>query len=634
MMGIFQRKGGWVAAIIFAVIGFVLVNALASRVTGVRLDLTQDRLYTLSEGSENILGSLSVPVTIDLYYSRELGNEIPQYATFAARVQDMLREFEAASRGQLTVNLLNPEPFSEIEDAAVENGLQGVPLDDSGDVVYFGLTVQADGSEDIASVPFFQTDRETFLEYDLTKLVWQVTNPEQPVVGVISSKPVFGNPLAAMRGDAPDPWFALVQAQDFFDLRYVTSAETLVEANPDILLIIHPGEMDEMFLYSIDQFLLRGGRAMVFLDPWNETFVAASTAAAGITGGMTERSDLASLLDRWGVSLLDNAVIGDREMARVVNAGRGTEVIATPYSPWVEVKPGAMNLEDAIMAPIQELLMPSPGALEIAEGSGLTLTPLITTTDQAMAIDPEELRVPDPMRLNENYAPGGIGQVLAARLSGEVESNFADGAPQPVLEPGKAPPEPIAFGPHLARSEAPMNMIVVTDADMLEDPYWTNIQNFFGQRVAVPVLDNGTFLVNALENLNGSSDLLSLRARRTGQRSFEVIDALRFEAEEQFRAQQQSLTRQLDEVQAELAGLQSPNGGGVEDPDAAMERITKELLETRRNLREVNRNLRQDIEDLETNLRFLNIGLIPILVTLFAIGLGIYRTRQRNAAAR
>ena len=202
-------------------------------------------------------------------------------------------------------------------------------------------------------MPFFQTDRETFLEYDLTKLVWQVTNPEQPVVGVISSKPVFGNPLAAMRGDAPDPWFALVQAQDFFDLRYVTSAETLVDADPDILLIIHPGEMDEMFLYAIDQFLLRGGRAMVFLDPWNETFVAASTAAAGIRGGMSERSDLSPLLEKWGISLLDNAVIGDRDMARIVNAGRGTAVIPTPYAPWMEVKPGAMNLEDAIMAPIQ-----------------------------------------------------------------------------------------------------------------------------------------------------------------------------------------------------------------------------------------------------------------------------------------
>jgi len=656
MSGLLSQRGGWLIGVAIAVILFVLVNVGVSRVVGVRLDLTQDRLFTLSDGTKSLMAGLDEPITLTFYYSDELGNRIPQYAAFATRIEDLMREMADASNGKLTIERVNPEPFSEAEDRAVELGLQGVPIDDTGDNVYFGVNAVGSDPDQSRGIPFFQADRDVFLEYDLTKLIYRTANPELATVGVISGKEVFGNPFAAMGGGPAEPWYLLIQMQDFFDVRRVASAESLLENEPDILLIIHPTELDDAFLYAIDQFMLRGGRAVILVDPWNET-AAGQRLAPGAPTIVPQTSDLKILFDRWGVEVPEGETVGDRNLARVVNAGEEGQVVAAPYISWIVPKDENRNREDAVMASVRTLLLPTPGSIRVAPDATVAVRPLITTTDDATLVPNDPDRQPDPLALLDTYTPTGESYVLAARISGSVETAFPDGPPQPAPPPqpvsaggsdgedaaatetetpAPAPaPQGPAFLPHLAESEAPLNVILVADADMAEDQYWLNVRNFFGQRIAQPFMDNGAFLLNSLENLQGSNDLLNLRARRNGQRPFERIEALRLDAEAQFRSEEQALQQKLQETEARLAELQQGPVEGADIPVtdeqmAAMQAFTDELLEIRKSLRQVNLNLRKDIEELQSSLRFLNIAAVPVLVTVFAIGLGLYRARRRS----
>ena len=308
------------------------------------------------------MASLEKPITMTFYYSDELGKRIPQYASFATRIEDMMREMAEASNGMLIIERLNPEPFSEIEDRAVELGLQGVPIDDTGDNVYFGVHAVADDPDESRGIPFFQADRDTFLEYDLTKLIWRTANPDLATVGVISGKEVFGNAFAAMGGGPAEPWYLLIQMQDFFDVRRVASADSLLENDPDMLLIIHPTDLDDEFLYAIDQYILRGGRAVILVDPWNET-AAGQRLVPGAPSFVPETSNLKILFDRWGIEVPEGETVGDRNLARVVNAGEEGQVVAAPYISWIEPKDENRNLNDAVMASIRNLVLPTPGSI-------------------------------------------------------------------------------------------------------------------------------------------------------------------------------------------------------------------------------------------------------------------------------
>lgn len=685
-----KRAPSWGFQVLGAVVVFVLVNLGVASLSGLRLDLTEDRLFTLSEGAKRVLETMPNSVQMTLYYSKRLGEEVPAFATYASRVEEMMGELADASDGKLSIAVIDPEPFSVLEDEAVERGMQGVPLGDAGDEVYFGLYIEpkGDGNSDVdlggGAIPFLQTDRASFLEYDLTKMIWRAAHPEKAKVGVVSSKEVFGDPMAGMRGQPANPWYALVQAQDFFDLSYINSAEALIEKDPDILLIIHPklpaevgesvgesgaprigapgigapgigapgiGEndvMDENLLYAIDQFLLRGGRAMIFLDPWNETTAGIRNTAPGVPLPYPIASNLDRLLNPWGITIPSDVVVGDRALGRLVNAGGEGQLISAPYPAWVQPKAEAMAQEDSVTAVLQEMLLPSPGKILVSGDAQVTVSPLITSSMDVMDLDPESLQVPDPRKILDIFEPDGDARILAARISGLVSTAFPDGPPVDIAVNPNGDPDTEeaasaqtqtaqqgpAFPPHIAESTDAMNVILVADADMLEDRYWVTVQNFFGQTVAQPFLDNGTFLVNGLENLNGSSDLLSLRARRTGSRPFERIDEIRRAAETEFRSEEQALQRRLAELEAQMAALEDPNAAPTagEEAETTAAQYTAELVQTRQALRQVNANLRRDIETLESQIRLVNILGTPSIVVLAAILFGLYRRRQKRVA--
>ena len=635
-----------IGGLILVAIVFVAINIIGNAtLSSARLDLTADRLFTLSDGTKSVLAKIEEPITLRLYYSDKLGQEIPAYGVYATRVREMLREYENAAKGKVRVEFIDPQPFSNEEDRAVAFGLQGVPVNQAGELVYFGLagTNMADKEE---VIPFIQPERERFLEYDLTKLIYNLAITKKPAVGLLSSLPLQGE----FRGprQPPEPWAVYLQMQQFFDLRPIDRDVAEIPADIGVLVIVHPKDLPEKTLYAIDQFVLRGGRALVFVDPHAEGELGRPGMAAqtGQTG-----SNMPKLFSAWGVEMVDGKFAGDRAAARRVNAGTETRVRAVDYLAWLALRDPAFDRSDILTSETQLVQMASAGILKAKDGATTTMTPLIQTSPQSAAIDVDKIRMmPDPVSLLADFKPEGERLTLAARLNGKVKSAFPDGPPpeeksaeqkegssgQPT--PPAEQPKPVA--PHLTESKEPINVVVVADTDMLEDRFWAQVQDFFGQRVAIPIANNGDFVVNAVDNLLGSNDLIGLRSRGQSARPFVLVQDLQREAETRFRAKEKELTEKLRETEKKLSELQSQgqdqSGGRAIVSKAQQEAIDQfraDILATRKELRDVQQNLRRDIQTLESWIRFANIGLIPILVALAAVFVGLARMRRRRIAA-
>ncbi|MDX1736698.1 MAG: Gldg family protein [Alphaproteobacteria bacterium] len=646
---------------ILAVLGalglFVALNLVVAGVSGLRLDLTQEKLFTLSDGSEKLLQEMKDrPIEVTLYFSSELGREVPAYGAFAGRVRDMLNEFEAVSGGGVILREVDPKPFSPEEDEAVANGLEGLPVDAGGDKVYFGLSaVYADEAEAarntpsgeglvVAGIPFFQAEREQFLEYDLMKTLYTVSNPDLPVVGIITEAPLMGDPYASMQGRTATPWAVIGQAGDFFDFEEIFEPRDFLDVNPDILLVAHPGNLRDDMQYAIEQFMMRGGKAVFLMDPWFES--KGNGYAPDRSDGSAEK-----IFTKWGIRIEETKVVGDREIAHMVNGGKDGTYFPAPYIPWLKPPQQNLNQSDPILADINDLIIPSAGAISLAEGSALSMETLITTTDQARLIEIKDLRQPDVMALLDGYeADENAPFTIAARLSGPIETAFPDGPP-PLTEEQLAeleerqkeaeengetlPEDPPRFPEHLATSEGSVNIILMADADFMADRFWVQVQDFFGQQVMMPFGDNGSFMLGMLESLNGSGELMSLRSRGITQRPFTLIEDMRNKAEEQFRSQQQEIAARLQEVEQKLNELRSSNvndanlvGEANEEVEKTISEFTASQLELRRELRSVNLALREDIESLEGSIRFVNIALVPALLIIFAVIAGLSRRRR------
>jgi ABC-type uncharacterized transport system involved in gliding motility auxiliary subunit len=680
MLGkLFSNEGRWVGGIVLAIFLFALVNVAVSTLSNYRVDLTEDQLFTLSDGTKKIISDIKEPITLSYYFSSRLGKEIPTHGNYAARVGDMLNEFESAAGDKIRIERFDPVAFSEVEDDAVKDGLQGAPIDQSGDKVYFGIVGKLGEAKE--TIPFLQPNRERFLEYDLARLIFALQRPKKPVVGIITSRLVFGDPRAQLRGQEGKTWLLVNQIKPLFELRQITSDFTTIDDDIEILLLIHPPAFQDSSYYAIDQFVLRGGRLLAFLDPYNES------AALGADGFPSPpSSNLNPLLGAWGIEMEDDKLVGDIGVARLVNAGRGDdEVVAVPFVTWLELTAANASRDDAVTSNVRVVNMASAGALRAKEGAQTTITPLLLTTNQTQIIESEAVKgqIPDIMGLLEKFEPSGETYALAARISGDAVSAFPDGAPKPseseadeaaAAKPAKSStdaataekssgeskpldkvvttggtavasetaateetPKP-ETKPHISKSSEPINVIVFADSDMLEDRFWATEQEFFGERIVFPHANNGDLVVNALDNLSGSNDLVGLRSRGTSYRPFSLIANLQTAAEQRFRAEEQRLQKKVAETQEKLQALatgKQPEAAATEvilseEQQAEIDKFRLELVETRGELRDVQLALREDIETLQGALRFANIAMIPILVTLFAAGLGGVRAWRRR----
>ena len=639
-----SRRTTAIIALIAAAVLFVAINVIAGHVLrSTRLDLTQQHLYTLSDGSKKTLARIDEPITLRFYYSPRLGDEVPSYGVFAQRVREMLEEYAALANGKIKLELLDPEPFSPTEDRAVAFGLQGVPLDQGGEQVYFGLAA-TNSTDDQQVIPFFQPDRERFLEYDLTKLVHSLAFPKKTVVGLVTSLPLEGDFMAALQGKPLEPYAVIDQLRQLDELRTLSTEFDTVPADVDVLMIVHPQNLSEKTLYAIDQFVLRGGKALVFVDPNSETQAA---HANRMTGGGPTASSLDTLFTAWGVELEKDKVAGDRRDARRVNIGTASRVEPVEYIAWLALKQDNLNHDDPITGDLTQINMATAGILKPLPGAKTNFEPLIATSTDAEEIPVDKLQgMPDVAGLLSDFKSGNAKLTLAARVTGPAETAFPDGPPKPpkdekdkdkdqkpaATDPAKDAP------PQLKTAAQPINVVVVADTDILDDRFWVQVQDFFGQRVAVPTAGNGDFVANAVDVLSGGTELMGLRTRGTSARPFEVVQEIQRQADDRSQAREKELEQQLKDTQAKIKELQGKEGAGgnvtlAAEQNQALDNFRTQMLQIRTQLRQVQLDLRQDIDRLKAALEFFDIALIPLLVGLAAIVLGVVRMRRRKRRA-
>ncbi len=622
-----------------AVVVFFTVNVLSHvAFRSARFDLTEQRLYTLTEGSRNILQGLDEPVTLRVYLSKKLAVELPGIQGYTNRVLELVQEYEQAAAGNLILHVIDPEPFSEEEDRAVGYGLRGVPLDAGNTQFYFGL-VGTNATDDQELIPFFQQSREEFLEYDLTKLVYRLGNPKQKVVGLLSTLPMDGGPqMPFPQAQGSAPWMIMDSIRELMEVKVLDKAVTEIPEAVDVLMVVHPKQLGEPTLYAIDQFVLRGGRAVVFVDPHSEADRVLPNPQNPMGMQAPRNSDLGRVFDAWGIELVDGKVVGDLPLAKKVNFQKQFRMMVADYPVWIDLTPRQLNAEDVVTAKLPNLTMASAGILRKKEGSETEWTPLAETDDQAMQIEAARLRMmPDVEGLLRDYRPEGETLTLAARLTGKVKTAFPDGRPEAadVDQPGnpgddKASKQP----PHLAESADPINVIVVADTDMLQDRFWVQVQNFLGQRIGIPTSANNDFVTNALDNLTGSHDLISVRNRGSFSRPFTLVRAIQQEAEMQFRQKEQVLQQRLKETERKIQELQSRKEDQTTvilstEQEAALDGFRQELVATRKELRNVQHELQKNIESLENVVKFLNIGLMPLAIAVGGVVFSAYTMRRR-----
>jgi ABC-type uncharacterized transport system involved in gliding motility auxiliary subunit len=613
-----------IAALLGAVI-FVCINIISSQVLrSTRIDLTQQHLYSLSQGTRTLLGELNEPLRFRLFLSSALTKQAPQLAAFAGRVRSMLDAYAAASNGHIVLEVIDPRPFSEDEDQAVAYGIQSFQ-GTGGEQLFFGLAA-TNSTTGRATINVFAPDREAFLEYDLTRLVAQLGNRGKPVVAVIDGIGLGGNPMMRM----PEQQ-TLAQMRQFFDVKTVPQNATKLPDDARVLVVVHPQHLDDQLRYAIDQWVLAGKPAIIFVDPFAE-----NQTGPGGTPVPDASSTLEPLFKAWGVKFDPAKVVGDSTYALQTQRNVGGRAVVTQNLPWLALRTGALARDEAILAQLSTIVMTDAGSFA-ADKDGVALRPLMSASDQAVLIDAAMVadRNGDPRRLLSGMQRADKPPVLAARLSGTLDSAYPDGPPAPAKDAAAADataPDTAPKGETLKRSTKPINVILVGDADMLMDRNWIQQQSLLGQQIANAFANNGDFVINAVEQMAGGAALSDLRGRGVSWRPFEMIQKMEAEADQRFRAKEQQLTQQLKDTEQKLSQLPRAPEGSVDvltpEQVSAIEGFRSQLLNIRSELRDVQFALRRNVDDLKNWVTALNVGAVPLLVAILALLFAMRRPRR------
>ncbi len=627
--------------LLLALILYIAANTLVTMwFPTMRLDATEEGLYTLSDGTHKILARVDEPIMLHYFFSELLGREVPFYASYARRVRELLTEIEAAANGKVVLLEHNPEPFSDAEELAVSHGVQGIPVDQGRELAYFGLS-GINSVDEIELIPFFQTERENLLEYDLVQMIYTLSNVEPPVVGVMSSLPVMGDMNVQLQGGITVPWAIAKKLRANFNVINLPESIDDLPDSIDVMMVVHPLHLSERTLYQLEQFLFRGGRALFFIDPKSEPDLFddpddVSTSASGVR----------LLFDHWGIRVPEGQLVGDRTMALRINAGTVAQPIPAEYLIWLNITRDNMDQNDPATSNLPAINLASAGYIDLGKDSLLALQPLVFSSSDSSPIAVKRVRGsrPDILGLLDDFKPDDHTYVMAGRLSGELVTAFRKGPPQRMIpktaqETAEAP-DPV----QLMKSSGPINIIIVADSDMLKDRFWIRKQQFFGREVEEQIASNADLVVNALSNLVGSDELLTLRSRGVSQRPFETVIELRQQAESRLQQREQELQDKLSETQEKIAEFEGIHQGpGFQSPGvvvslsheqrAELARLRNEMLAVRKQLRTVQTSLREEVETLEGWLQFLNIGMVPMLIAVIGMIFGIPRiTRRRRYA--
>lgn len=598
---------------------FVLLTMLSNVLfQGWRVDLTENRLYTLSEGTINIVRSLEEPVRLRLYFSDSASEDLPQIRQYAQRVRELMQELVDRSGGMIELVTIDPEPFSEAEDDAARYGLEAVPLNQAGDVLYFGVagTNTIDGLE---VIPFLSPNREASLEYDLARMISTLSSPDQPRVGLLSGLPMTGG-FDMQTGRQTPSWAVYDQWNELFDVTTIQPDAAELPERLDALVVVHPKDLSDDLLFAIDQFVLDGGRLLAFVDPYSEADPGDNPGDPAARFMANRSSNLDGLFSAWGVEMAPDRFVADLGRALQVTIQQGRPPVRHPAILGL-VREDFSDL-DIVTSELVSVNVASSGSLSFSEAdSSIEFEPLMQSSAASGTLDAERLRMmSDPTALIDELGIDEQRYTLAARLTGQARSAFPD----------RVGSDGIA--------EGPINAIVVADTDLLTDSLWVQRQNFLGSTILNPFADNGALAVNALENLLGSADLISIRSRATSSRPFDLVQDLRRQAETRLRETEQQLEAELRETEDRLTELQQRRGDSdlsilTEEQEAAIDRFMEQRLEIRRQLRQVRRELDQEIESLGSRIKFVNILLVPTLVVAGALVVAWRRRRMQHEGA-
>jgi ABC-type uncharacterized transport system involved in gliding motility auxiliary subunit len=586
----------------------IAVSSMSLRTA--RMDLTADRIYTLTPGTQQIVDGLRKPLTLTLYFSEHATRDLPQLRSYEQRVHEMLREIAVRAHGRIRFKVIDPVPYSDDEDAAESYGLSPASGGSNGERVFFGLVgMSASGDAPPQAIPFFDPARESFVEYDIAKLLYELGMPTKPRLGVVSSLPVEGNLVIG-----EPAWAVLRQLDQLADVTNIDpDGLTHIDPSIKVLLLIHPKRLSDDALYAIDQYVLHGGHLVVYVEPDAEMDNAPLVDSHGVVDD--HDSDLRRLFEAWGVVYDPTKVVLDRSQALTIELNGNS--IAHPAMLGLGAQD--LNHDDVVTASLQRVNFSTAGFFELAPDTKARLIPLVQTSDEATVVPAQRVRdaASDPSVLLDNYEPTHERYVLAARLRDTFRTAF---------------PERHDKG-HLAQAAGPGEVVLVGDTDLLSDRLWIDVQPLLGQQQLTPFANNGDFVANIVDNLGGSTALLSIRGRVNSQRPFTKVRALQAAADRKFLVKKKELENELYETQRRLAELQPAKNAAT--PAAAtgeqrreVEQYLQRKLAIGKELREVQHQLNAEIDALGLRLKFINIVLVPGLVALFGLIYGWRRTRR------
>ena len=606
-----------VIAIVLAIILFLAVNLLvAQHGRGVRADVTDSNLYTLSDGTKTVLSGLDEPVHLRFFMSGDMVTKAPQLAAFANRVKEMLDAYTSLSDGKVTLEVIDPKPFSDAEDRAVGLGINRFTVAGANEALFFGLA-GTNSTNGKSVIPVFAPDREPHLEYDLTRMVSELGRPGKPKVAIFDGLGLAGNPMSRL-----PPQQVQEQLGQFFETQTLFGDIDAMPENTRVVLVVHPQGLSDRTLFTIDQWALSGGALMVFVDPFAEM-------QTGSRPGMPpadSSSSLKKLFDAWGLVFDPAVAVGDPAIAlRTVRNVGGRQMQVANY-PWLGLRGPMFSPDDPVMSELNTVFMTTAGAFDVAKGKDVTIKPLIVASQESGTLPARQAGNPqtDPRQLVQQFKKADKPQILAARLGGKLVSAYPDGKPEGSEFAGDV----------ITESSAPVNVMVFGDADMVMDRNWVQQRQVLGQQIAQAFANNGDLVLNAAEQMAGGAVLAGLRGRGVAWRPFERIDALEREAESRHLAKEQELMQRLQETEAKIRELSKdgqPTKGELLSAEGteAIEQFRSTMLSTRAELRDVQFNLRSEVDRLKNWITALNVGLVPAAVALIALLFALRRPRRK-----
>ena len=608
----------------FLIFLFLFFNIITFKIlVNKKIDLTTDKLYTVSENTKSIIKNLSEPINIKLFFSNSLSKELSQIRDYEKRVRELLMSYKKISNKNITIEIIDPRPFTDQEDLANVYGIQGLQLNEEGERFYFGA-VFSNSVDDTAVIPFFELDREQFLEYDLTKTIYNLANTSKPNIGLISGLPLVGR-VNNSQGNAQyeRPFFIYQTLSEFFNVIDLSLEVSEIPQNVDQLLIVHPKNLSDVTLYAIDQFVMTGKGVTIFTDPFSEFDNNLSKPESEKD---FSNSNLSRLFTSWGFDMKPGMVIGDIVNGRKVSLGPSNDQKIVTYVLWLAIQQNLLSNTDIITSNLDYIFLKSAGSIEnLNTNSSLVIEPLISTSKESMLIERYKMQFrADPEQLLKDFVSQDKSYIIGARIKGQLDSAFTMEDIKKIELDTKQ---------HINNIKD-ANIILFADTDLLSDNTWISEQDLFGRNSITPIADNGRMVVNSIESMSGGRNLIGLRGRGSSNRPFLVIEDLQKKAELSFREKQISLQNELQGTEDKLKEIQSNQLGSSEsktsEQNKAIEEFQRKILSIRKQLRDVQRQLNADIERLENNIKILNIWTMPLIVIILYFLIKVITEKRRK----